>query len=103
MFADSIFNNVTLYNPKELCDVEKATSEIGIEEFIKQLPNGFKHIVMKEDNSFFRTKTTYIFFKGLYYKPKILILDEATSSIDSFTEEPYKLQLIELLKIKPLS
>ena len=89
MFADSIFNNVTLYNPKiSLRDVQKAASEIGIDEFIKKLPNGFEYIVNEGGTVLSAGQRQLISFLRAYVSnPKILILDEATSSIDSFTEE----------------
>ena len=89
LFADSIFNNVTLYNSKiTLNDVKKAAHEIGIDEFIKKLPNGFEYIVNEGGTVLSAGQRQLISFLRAYVSnPKILILDEATSSIDSFTEE----------------
>tara|TARA_B100000575_G_scaffold75364_1_gene58828 strand:- start:6681 stop:8447 length:1767 start_codon:yes stop_codon:yes gene_type:complete len=89
LFADSIFNNVTLYNPKiTLDDVKKAALEIGIDEFIKKLPNGFQYVVNEGGTILSSGQRQLISFLRAYVSnPKILILDEATSSIDSFTEE----------------
>ncbi len=89
LFADSIFNNVTLYNPKiTLDDVKKAAQEIGIDEFIKKLPNGFQYVVNEGGTILSAGQRQLISFLRAYVSnPKILILDEATSSIDSFTEE----------------
>ncbi len=89
LFADSIFNNVTLYNPKiTLDDVKKAALEIGIDEFIKKLPNGFQYVVNEGGTVLSSGQRQLISFLRAYVSnPKILILDEATSSIDSFTEE----------------
>ena len=102
LFADSIFNNVTLYNPKiKLRDVEKAASEIGIEKFIKKLPNGFKHIVNEGGTILSSGQRQLISFLRAYItNPKILILDEATSSIDSFTEELIQTATDRIIKNK---
>ena len=89
LFADSIFNNVALYNPKiTLNDVKKAARDIGIYEFIEKLPNGFECIVNEGGTILSAGQRQLISFLRAYVSnPKILILDEATSSIDSFTEE----------------
>ena len=89
LFADSIFNNVALYNPKiTLNDVKKAARDIGIDEFIEKLPNGFECIVNEGGTILSAGQRQLISFLRAYVSnPKILILDEATSSIDSFTEE----------------
>ena len=102
MFADTIFNNVTLYNPKvTLADVEKAASEIGIDQFIKKLPNGFGHIVNEGGTTLSSGQRQLISFLRAYVsKPKILILDEATSSVDSFTEELIQTATDRIIKNK---
>ncbi len=89
LFADSIYNNVTLYNPNiTLNDVEKAATEIGIDKFIKKLPNGFEQLVNEGGTILSSGQRQLISFLRAYVSnPKILILDEATSSVDSFTEE----------------
>ena len=102
LFADTIFNNVTLYNPKvTMADVEKAASEIGIDEFIKTLPNGFGHIVNEGGTTLSSGQRQLISFLRAYVsKPKILILDEATSSVDSFTEELIQTATDRIIKNK---
>tara|TARA_B100001115_G_C15829046_1_gene413317 strand:- start:216 stop:1982 length:1767 start_codon:yes stop_codon:yes gene_type:complete len=102
LFADSIFNNVTLYNPKiSLADVEKAASDIGIDRFIKKLPNGFKYIVNEGGTILSSGQRQLISFLRAYVSnPKILILDEATSSIDSFTEELIQTATDRIIKNK---
>ena len=89
LFADSIYNNVTLYNPNiTLNDVEKAATEIGIDKFIKKQPNGFEQIVNEGGTILSSGQRQLISFLRAYVSnPKILILDEATSSVDSFTEQ----------------
>ena len=102
LFADSIFNNVTLYNPKiTLSEVEKAACEIGIDKFIKKLPNGFKHIVNEGGTILSSGQRQLISFLRAYISsPKILILDEATSSVDSFTEELIQTATERIIKNK---
>ncbi|MAW09285.1 MAG: ABC transporter ATP-binding protein [Flavobacteriaceae bacterium] len=102
LFADSIFNNVTLYNPNiSLVDVEKAASEIGIDKFIKKLPNGFLHIVNEGGTILSSGQRQLISFLRAYVlNPKILILDEATSSVDHFTEELIQIAIDRIIKNK---
>ena len=102
LFADSVLNNVTLYNPKiTLNDVEKAACEIGIDEFIKKLPNGFQHIVNEGGTTLSSGQRQLISFLRAYVlKPKILILDEATSSVDSFTEDLIQTAIERIIKDK---
>ena len=102
LFADSIFNNVTLYNPNiSLTDVEKAASDIGIDRFIQKLPNGFKYIVNEGGTILSSGQRQLISFLRAYVSnPKILILDEATSSVDSFTEELIQTATDRIIKNK---
>tara|TARA_A200000113_G_scaffold99463_1_gene89206 strand:+ start:314 stop:2080 length:1767 start_codon:yes stop_codon:yes gene_type:complete len=102
LFADSIFNNVTLYNPKiSLNDVEKAAKEIGIDKFINRLPNGFKYVVNEGGTTLSAGQRQLISFLRAYVSsPKILILDEATSSVDSFTEELIQTATERIIKNK---
>ena len=102
LFADSIFNNVTLYNPNiSLIDVEKAASDIGIDRFIKKLPHGFKYRVNEGGTILSSGQRQLISFLRAYVSnPKILILDEATSSVDSFTEELIQTATDRIIKNK---
>ena len=102
LFADSILNNVTLYNPNiSLIDVEKAASDIGIDRFIKKLPNGFKYMVNEGGTILSSGQRQLISFLRAYVSnPKILILDEATSSVDSFTEELIQTATDRIIKNK---
>lgn len=102
LFADSIFNNVTLHNPNiTMIDVEKAANEIGIDKFIKKLPNGFKHEVNEGGTILSSGQRQLISFLRAYVlNPKILILDEATSSVDPFTEELIQIATDRIIKNK---
>ena len=84
-----------------MVDVEKAASEIGIDKFIKKLPNGFKHIVNEGGTILSSGQRQLISFLRAYVlNPKILILDEATSSVDLFTEELIQIAIDRIIKNK---
>lgn len=89
LFADSIFNNITLFNPNiSIDDVKKAAKEIGIHDFINKLPNGYYYNVRERGVMLSEGQKQLISFLRAYLSnPRILILDEATSSIDSKTEK----------------
>lgn len=89
LFADSIFNNITLFNPDiSIDDVKKAAKEIGIHDFIKKLPGGYYYNVRERGVMLSEGQKQLISFLRAYLSnPRILILDEATSSIDSKTEK----------------
>ena len=89
LFADSIYNNISLFN-KEISDkdVEAAAKEIGILDFINNLPGRFNYNVKERGVMLSEGQRQLISFLRAYVSnPKILILDEATSSIDSRTEQ----------------
>ncbi|MDO5609037.1 MAG: ABC transporter ATP-binding protein [Capnocytophaga sp.] len=89
LFADSILNNITLQNPditEE--DVVKASEEIGIHDFLMRLPNGYHYNVKERGTMLSAGQRQLIAFLRAYVnKPEILILDEATSSVDSYSEQ----------------
>ena len=89
LFADSIFNNITLFNSDiSINDVKKAAKEIGIHDFIKKLPGGYYYNVRERGVMLSEGQKQLISFLRAYLSnPRILILDEATSSIDSKTEK----------------
>lgn len=89
LFADSILNNITLFNPDiSIDDVKKAAKEIGIHDFIKKLPGGYYYNVRERGAMLSEGQKQLISFLRAYLSnPRILILDEATSSIDSKTEK----------------
>ncbi|MGV8944788.1 MAG: ABC transporter ATP-binding protein [Lutibacter sp.] len=89
LFSDSIFNNITLSNDSiTLEQVKDAAKEIGIDEFIMSLPNNY-HYNVKERGGMLSTgqRQLIAFLRAYVSKPSILILDEATSSIDSYSEK----------------
>lgn len=89
LFADTILNNITLNNPEiSEEDVIDAAKKIGIHDFIMSLPGGY-HYNVKERGSMLSSGQRQLisFLRAYVSKPEILILDEATSSIDSYSEQ----------------
>ena len=89
LFADSIYDNVVLFDKKKsLNQVIKLSKEIGAHDFINLLPNNYFFNVKERGVSLSSGQRQLISFLRAYISnPSILILDEATSSIDSYTEE----------------
>lgn len=89
LFADTILNNITLNNPEiSENEVIQAAKAIGIHEFIMSLPNGYQYNVKERGVMLSSGQRQLISFLRAYvYNPSILILDEATSSVDSYSEE----------------
>jgi len=89
LFADTILNNITLYNPSISGeDVINAAKEIGVHEFIMSLPGGYDYNVKERGVMLSSGQRQLIAFLRAYVSnPSILILDEATSSIDTYSEE----------------
>ena len=92
LFADTIFNNIALYNDKiSLKDVQSAAKKLEIHEFISSLPNGYNFNVSERGVTLSSGQRQLIaFLRVLVNNPDILILDEATSSIDSYSEDLIK-------------
>ena len=92
LFADTIFNNITLFNENiTLEDVENAAKELEIHEFISSLPGGYSFSVSERGSTLSAGQKQLIaFLRVLVNNPDILILDEATSSIDSYSEDLIK-------------
>jgi ATP-binding cassette, subfamily B, multidrug efflux pump len=89
LFADTILNNITLQNPDiSEAQVEAAAKEIGIHDFIMSLPKGYHYNVKERGVMLSSGQRQLISFLRAYVtNPKILILDEATASIDSNSEQ----------------
>ncbi len=88
LFSGSILDNITLRNPSiTYQQVEDAAKMIGIHDFIMQLPGGYHYDVMERGSTLSLGQRQLIsFIRALIYDPSILILDEATSSIDTESE-----------------
>jgi len=89
LFADSLFNNITLYNDTiSREEVAQAAKKIGVHDFIESLPGGYDYNVKERGVMLSSGQRQLIAFLRAYItQPAILVLDEATSSVDSYTEE----------------
>lgn len=88
LFSDTIFNNITLNNPEiQMEQVVDAAKKVGAHDFIERLPGGYQYNVMERGATLSGGQAQLIsFIRALVYNPSILILDEATSSVDTETE-----------------
>lgn len=88
LFSGSVMDNITLHNPaitKE--QVAAAAKMIGVHDFIMQLPGGYDYNVMERGGTLSLGQRQLLsFIRALLYNPSVLILDEATSSIDTESE-----------------
>ncbi len=88
LFPGSVYDNITLRNnkiPKE--KVTEAAKLIGMHDFIMQLPGGYDYNVMERGATLSLGQRQLLsFIRALLYNPSVLILDEATSSIDTESE-----------------
>ena len=102
LFADTIFNNITLFNENiTLNDVENAAKELEIHDFISSLPGGYSFNVSERGATLSAGQKQLIaFLRVLVNNPDILILDEATSSIDSYSEDLIKKATKKITKDK---
>lgn len=89
LFADTILNNITLKNPDITEEqVIEAAKQIGIHDFIMSLPDGYHYNVKERGVMLSSGQRQLISFLRAYVtNPSILILDEATSSVDSYSEQ----------------
>jgi ATP-binding cassette subfamily B multidrug efflux pump len=89
LFSDSVLNNITLKNENiSQEDVENASKQIGIHDFIMTLPGGYNYNVKERGAMLSSGQRQLIAFLRAYVsKPSILILDEATSSVDAHAEQ----------------
>jgi ATP-binding cassette subfamily B multidrug efflux pump len=88
LFSGSVMDNITLRNPEITREqVIAAAKMIGVDEFIMQLPGGYDYNVMERGSTLSLGQRQLLsFIRALLFNPSILILDEATSSIDTESE-----------------
>jgi ATP-binding cassette subfamily B multidrug efflux pump len=100
LFSDSILNNITLFDTDiTRIKIIEAAKEIGVHDFIETLPNTYDYVVGERGVTLSAGQRQLIAFLRVYVRnPKILILDEATSSIDTATEELLQNALEKLSK-----
>ena len=102
LFADSIYNNITLWDTSiSEEDVIAAAKKIGVHNFISSLPEGY-HFNVKERGGMLSTgqRQLIAFLRAYITQPKILVLDEATSSIDTHAEKLIQKATKEITKGK---
>ena len=89
LFSDTIYNNITLKDERiSLEEVQEAAKKIGIHDFIMSLPDDYNYNVKERGAMLSSGQRQLIAFLRAYVsKPSILILDEATSSVDSHSEQ----------------
>jgi ATP-binding cassette subfamily B protein len=100
LFSGTIADNITLRNPDiPLHRVEEVAKMLGIHDFIMQLPGGYHFDVMERGNTLSQGQRQLLSFaRALLYNPSILILDEATSSVDSESEQLIQHAIDTLIK-----
>lgn len=100
LFSNSIYHNITLGNPsisKE--QVMEAAELVGAKKFIEKLPGGLDYNVMERGATLSVGQRQLIsFVRAMVYNPEILILDEATSSVDTETEELIQESIEKMMK-----
>jgi len=100
LFSGSVYDNITLRNPsisKE--QVHEAAKMIGMHDFIMQLPGNYDYQVMERGATLSLGQRQLLsFIRALLYNPSILILDEATSSIDTESEQLIEHAIETLIK-----
>lgn len=100
LFSGSIKRNITLENPEITMDqVKAATKAIGASDFINRLPQQYEYDVRERGMSLSHGQRQLLSFaRVLVYDPGILVLDEATSSVDTETEEVIQRALEKLME-----
>ncbi len=100
LFSDTIANNITLGNPDITYDkVMEAAELVGAKQFIDRLPGKLNYNVMERGATLSVGQRQLIsFVRAMVYDPKIIVLDEATSSVDTETEELIQQAIDKLMK-----
>jgi ATP-binding cassette subfamily B protein len=100
LFSDTIYNNITLNNPSISREKVIAAAElVGAHRFIERLPGGYDYNVMERGATLSVGQRQLIsFVRAMVYDPKIIVLDEATSSVDTETEEMIQEAIGKMMK-----
>ena len=88
IFTGTVYENIALGNSDiSLARVKKAAEAVEASRFIEKLPGGYQHLLQKQGSALsMGQKQLICFVRALVYNPLIMVLDEATSSVDSETE-----------------
>jgi ATP-binding cassette subfamily B protein len=100
LFSDTIMQNITLGDPNITREkVIEAAELVGARKFIERLPGGFDYNVMERGATLSVGQRQLIsFVRAMVYDPKIIVLDEATSSVDTETEELIQQAIEKMMK-----
>ncbi|UII22382.1 ABC transporter ATP-binding protein [Fulvivirga ligni] len=100
LYSDTIYHNITLgHDSITEEEVMKAAEIVGAKKFIERLPGGLHYNVMERGSTLSVGQRQLIsFVRAMVYDPKILVLDEATSSVDSETEELIQNAIEKMMK-----
>jgi ATP-binding cassette subfamily B protein len=100
LFSDTIEYNITLGDKSITREkVVEAAKLVGAHEFIERLPNGYDYNVMERGATLSVGQRQLIsFVRALVHNPKVIVLDEATSSVDTETEEMIQNAIAKLMK-----
>ena len=100
LFSGSVYDNITLRNPQiSPARVEEVARMIGIHDFILRLPGGYQYAVMERGATLSLGQRQLISFaRALLFDPALLILDEATSSVDTESEQLIEQAIAKMVK-----
>lgn len=100
LFSDTIGQNISLNNPDiTIEEIREAAELVGALKFIERLPGGFSYNVMERGATLSVGQRQLIsFVRAIVYNPRIIVLDEATSSVDTETEEMIQVAIEKLMK-----
>jgi ATP-binding cassette subfamily B protein len=100
LFSDTIANNISLYHPNITKEqMLQAAAQVGAKAFIDKLPGGFDYEVMERGATLSTGQAQLLsFIRAMVYNPAILVLDEATSSVDTATETLIQDAVLKLMK-----
>jgi len=100
LFSNTIAYNISLGDPSITQDqMIQAAKMVGVHDFIEQLPGGYDYQVMERGSTLSVGQRQLIsFVRAMVQNPKIIVLDEATSSVDSETEELIQAAIEKLMK-----
>ncbi len=100
LFSDTIFNNISLNNPEVTEEmIWHAADLVGARKFIERLPGKLQYNVMERGATLSVGQRQLLsFIRAMVYDPRVLVLDEATSSVDSETEELIQNAIDKMMK-----
>ncbi len=104
LFSGTIRDNITLHDETITDeDIYKASDYVGLDYVLKKLPEGLDHVVRERGNNFSSGERQLISFaRAVVYKPRLMILDEATANIDSETESIIQESLNKMMNISTM-